>query len=254
MAFAVSALAGVLLLAIFVGLAVVRRPRFVSESPGSPHAPQTATTQRTQPVSPPPTEPEMKQKTIFDGHSARGWMLCNRAPLPSRNIQREGLNPHRSGSYLVVYEYKLGDFILDFDYKLAEGCNTGVFLRVSDLSDPVQTGIEVSLDTTRHGDDRDSGGFIGLFAPTEYAQKPAGQWNHMTITASGPRLAVSLNGKQVSSIDLDSWQPGREGNPGPAHLSQTRSVAHLARLGYLGFQDLGGDCWFNDISLQTRTP
>ena len=54
--------------------------------------------------------------------------------MPPRQVQRDGMNPHGTGSYLVVYEQKLGDFILDFDYKLSKGCNSGVFLRVGDNS------------------------------------------------------------------------------------------------------------------------
>ena len=199
----------------------------------------------------PQAQPLMKQQIIFDGQSPRGWMLCNRTPLPSRNIQHDGLNPHQSGSYLVVYEHKLGDFVLDFDYKLSKGCNSGVFLRVNDLNDPVQTGIEVSLDDTRHGDDRDSGGFHRLLAPSDYTQKPAGQWNHMTILARGPRLTVALNAKEVSTIDLDSWTPAEKGRDGSDQPFPNRAIANLARIGYLGFQDLGRDCWFRNMILTT---
>ena len=172
--------------------------------------------------------------------------------VPPQNIQPDGLNPHRSGSYLVVYEQKLGDFVLEFDYKLSKGCNSGVFLRVSDLNNPVQTGIEVALDDTRRGDDRDSGGFHGLVAPHVYAQKPAGQWNHMTITAQGPRLAVSLNDTEVSSINLDLWTKQGKRPDGRSRFKD-RAVARMARTGYLGFQDLGGDCWFKNIVLKRIT-
>ena len=65
-------------------------------------------------------------------------MLCNRKELPRSQLQRDGLNPHGTGSYLVVYHEKLSDFELDFDYKLQKGCNSGVFLRVGDLADPVR--------------------------------------------------------------------------------------------------------------------
>ncbi len=91
---------------------------------------------------------EEEFRTIFDGKNSRGWMLCDKKPLKPSHIQRDGLNPHGTGSYLVVYEEKLADFELDFDYKLDKGCNSGVFLRVSDLTDPVRTGLEVQLSTT----------------------------------------------------------------------------------------------------------
>ncbi len=87
-------------------------------------------------------------KVIFDGESGTGWILCDKKPVPKANVQADGLNPHGAGSYLVVHEKKYADYVLDFDYKLTKGCNSGVFIRVSDLADPVMTGIEVALDDT----------------------------------------------------------------------------------------------------------
>jgi hypothetical protein len=198
--------------------------------------------------TPPPAI--VRKFKIFDGHTTQGWMLSNRRPVPASNVQPDGLNPHRSGSYLLVYDRKVGDFVLDFDYKLSKGCNSGVFLRVSDLNNPIETGIEVALDDTTWGDDRDSGGFFGLVAPSSQEQKPSGQWNHMTVSARGPLLTVDLNGREVSSIDLDVWtEPGNRPD-GSNHRFSNRAIDRLPRTGYLGFQDLGGDCWFRNIVIE----
>ncbi len=196
--------------------------------------------------------PEPVVRTIFDGKSNRGWMLTNRKPLPPDRIQPDGLNPHGTGSYIVVYEKKLGDFVLDFDYKLSRGCNSGVFLRVGDLGDPVNTGIEVALDDTMGTSYVDSGAFYDLVAPDANVQNPAVQWNHMTITAEGPILAVSLNGKAVSRINLDEWTVAGKRPDGTDHKFKKRPISDLPRTGYLGFQDHGRDCWFRDITLKTR--
>jgi serine/threonine protein kinase len=203
-------------------------------------------------VNPPsPPAPEWTSRTIFDGKSPRGWMLTNRRPLPRKHVQPDGLDPHGAGSYLVVYEQKLGDFILDFDYKLSKGCNSGVFLRVSDLDDPVNTGIEVSLQDSDGTGVEDPGAIYGLVAPSVNVQKPAGEWNHMTITAQGPVIAVLLNGKGISRINLDEWTvPGKRPD-GSAQKFTKVAFAKLSRSGYLGFQDLIGDCWFRNILLKT---
>ena len=240
-----------MLLAAFVAFLISRTSpeRTVDESGPRPSSADSADTARpVNLINPGRTDPEAK--TIFDGSTGKGWILCNRAPVPSQNIQADGLNPHLSGSYLVVYEQRLGDFQLDFDYKLSSGCNSGVFLRVSDLKNPVHTGIEVALDDMTRNDDHDSSAFNGLVAPTVHAQKPSGEWNHMTILAEGPRLAVSLNGREVNSLDLDSWTvPGKRPD-GSDHDFKDVIVAQMARSGYVGFQDLGGDCWFKNIVLK----
>ncbi len=196
--------------------------------------------------------------SIFDGTSGTGWMLCDnqKRSVPSANIQRDGLNPHNSGTYLVVYDEKLGDFELDFDYKLTKGCKSGVFLRVSDLTNPIHTGIEVALDDAigigngKH----DTGAFFDLVAPVENAQKPAGQINHMTITAIGPKISVVLNEKEVSTIDLNQWnEPGKRPD-GSSHKFDNVAIGKLPRTGYVGFQDQNGDCWFSRIRMRKLSP
>lgn len=196
-------------------------------------------------------QPEWVARTIFDGRNARDWMLTSQRPLPRKHVQPAGLNPHGTGSYLVVYRHKLGDFILDFDYKLSRGCDTGVFLRVGDLDDPVHTGLEVSIEDSPGTADEAPGAIHGLVAPSVNAQRPAGQWNHMTITARGPMIVVSLNGTDVSRIRLDEWTvPGKRPD-GTPHRFAPLALARLPRRGYLGFQDLVGDCWFKDIVVRT---
>jgi hypothetical protein len=189
-------------------------------------------------------------KTIFDGSTSTGWILCDKQPMPKANAQPDGLNPHGTGSYLVVHETKYSDFVLDFDYKLSKGCNSGVFIRVSDLANPVYTGIEVALDdTTGHGM-HDPGAFYDLVAPKENTQKPAGEWNHMTITANGPKITVSLNGTEVTAIDLDRWtEPGKRPD-GSTHKFENVAIGKLPRSGYLGFQDHGSDCWFKNVKIK----
>ncbi len=195
--------------------------------------------------------PQSLVRTIFDGKSSKGWMLTNRKPLPSDRIQPDGLNPHGTGSYLVAHEKKLGDFVLEFDYKLSKGCNSGLFVRVGDLDDPVNTGIEVALDETTGNGYTDSGAFYDLVAPSENAQKPTGEWNHMSIMAAGPVLAVALNGKDVSRINLDEWTVTGKRPDGTDHKFRKRPIAEFPRSGYIGFQDHGRDCWFKNIVLKT---
>jgi hypothetical protein len=239
------------LAAIAALIAVVARLAPRSGDAGSPTvaAPPAAVDGEDRPK--PSPEPVWVARTIFGGRDAGEWMLTNKRPVPRGNLQPDGLNPRGAGSYLVVYRRPLGDFILDFDYKLGPGCDSGVFLRVGDLDDPLHTGIEVSLrDSTGEGDE-DSGAFRGLVTPSANAQKPAGAWNHMTITARGPSIAVTLNGIEVSRIQLDEWTvPGRRPD-GTSHDWTNVALAKIPRSGYLGLQDLVGDCWFRDVVVRT---
>jgi hypothetical protein len=190
-------------------------------------------------------------KTIFDGSSGDGWIINNGSkPLPKANVQADGLNPHGSGGYIVVHDKPHGDFVLDFDYKLSKGCNSGVFIRVGDLKDPINTGIEVAIDDTTGSGLHDPGAFYDLVAPRVNAQKPQGEWNHMTIIARGPRIEVAINNEPVSTINLDQWtEPGKRPD-GTKHKFSRVTVKDLPRSGYLGFQDHGQDCWYKNIKLK----
>jgi hypothetical protein len=193
---------------------------------------------------------EKEFKVIFDGNSGTGWILCDKKPLPKDHVQSDGLNPHGTGSYLVVHETQYGDFVFDFDYKLTKGCNSGVFIRTSNLNDPVNTGIEVAIDDTTGSGMHDSGALYDLVATKENAQKPAGEWNHMTITARGPKMTVTLNDKEVSTINLEEWnEPGKRPD-GSSHKFTNVAIGKLPRAGYLGFQDHGSDCWFKNVKIK----
>jgi hypothetical protein len=192
-------------------------------------------------------------RSLFDGSSAKGWILCDHKPLPPSHLQADGLNPHGTGSYLVVHEETFGDFELDFEYKLSRGCNSGVFLRVGDLKDPVYTGLEVALDDTTGSGLHDSGALYDLVAPGTNVQKPAGEWNWMTIRAAGPRISVTLNGKEVTSINLDEWNEAGKRPDGSSHKFSNVAIGKLPRSGFLGFQDHGSDCWFRKVRIKPAT-
>ena len=190
-------------------------------------------------------------KVLFDGTSSSGWKLNIGGDLPKANVQTDGLNPHKSGGYIVIHEKPYGDFVLDFDYKISKGCNSGVFLRVGEPKDPVYTGLEIAIDDTTGTGMHDTGAFYDLKAPKVNAQKPVGEWNHMTITAKGPKIAIVLNGEAVSDIDLSEFKEVGKRPDGSNHKFDKVKIADFARPGYLGFQDHGHDCWYKNVKIKT---
>ncbi|MDB5350253.1 MAG: hypothetical protein JWN86_1500 [Planctomycetota bacterium] len=193
---------------------------------------------------------EEGSKSLFDGKSPTGWKLNSGGDLPKANIQEDGLNPHGSGGYIVMYEKPYKDFVLDFDYKLSKGCNSGVFLRVGEPKDPVYTGLEIAIDDTTGTGMHDSGAFYDLVAPKVNAQKPLGEWNHMTITAKGTKIDIVLNGEKVSDIDLSKFTETGKRPDGSPHKFEKVKVSDFNRTGYLGFQDHGQDCWYKNIKIK----
>jgi hypothetical protein len=128
-----------------------------------------------------------------------------------------------------------GDFALELEYKIPEDGNSGVFVRVREKDDPVETGIEVQINDV-HGKEEltahDCGGVIGTVGPSKNMAKPADEWNKMRITVMGTQLKVNLNGEQVVNVNL-----------------QNTSRSDRPMKGYIGLQDHGLPLQFRNVSI-----
>ena len=141
----------------------------------------------------------------------------------------------RYNAYLWT-DRKYADFVLDLEFKIPKGGNSGVFIRVRDADRPVGSGIEVQINDS-HGRKRvgahDCGGIIGTVGPTKNMAKPAGEWNRMIVTCRGPRLQVQLNGEKIVDLQLDKSR------------AKDRPLT-----GYVGLQDHGLPIWFRSVKLR----
>ncbi len=204
-----------------------------------------------------PQEMEAGWELLFDGRTTRGWMTPKREPLPGSHVQHGALNPHPT-DYMLVLEKPRDSFQLTLDFKLSKGCNSGVFFRTTPLTprppkDLGYNGLEVALDDTRTAGNHDTGAIYDLQAPRNNAMKPAGEWNHLVLTVRGPEVRVEVNGEVVNELNLDDFPQPFTRPDGTRHKFDIAFKSH-PRLGYIGLQDHGGDCWFKNIKLRQLEP
>ena len=103
----------------------------------------------------------------WQGHS--GWKNNTKKPIAAK-VEDGALNPHGSGGYVIVYKKQFGDFVLKCDVKMDQpNCNSGIFVRIGDLKDPVQTGLEVQIITDKKPDLHGFGAIYDLVAPSKNA-------------------------------------------------------------------------------------
>ena len=141
--------------------------------------------------------------------------------------------------------------MLDVDFKVVQGTNSGIFLRTSDPKDPVQSGIEIQVAGAAPGRPLGTGsvgGIYDLVAPRVNALKPD-DWNHYTITCAGPNISVVLNGQPVSEANLDLWTTARQ-SPTGAPNKFDKPLKDFARSGYVGLQDHGSPVWYRHIVIK----
>ena len=149
--------------------------------------------------------------SLYNGTDLTGWVTSGNWIVEKDGVlliqPREGEQGwQRYGDYLWS-EKKYKDFVLDVEYAYPQGGNSGVYFRVADRGNPVETGIEAQiLDSSNKAGPlghHDHGGIIRTVGATKNMSRPPNQWNRMVVTCVGNHLQVDLNGEQITNIQLN---------------------------------------------------
>ena len=148
---------------------------------------------------------------LYNGKDLSGWKTDGNWSPQEKGVLLIQPRPgekgwKRFGSYLWS-EKKYKDFILDVEYSYPAGGNSGIFFRVGDTANPVQTGIEAQIldSSAKKGvpTPHDHGGIIRTIGASKNMSKAPGEWNRMIVCARGTHLEVDLNGHKIVDIMLD---------------------------------------------------
>jgi hypothetical protein len=205
--------------------------------------------------------------TLFNGDDISAWTT----ETGDWRIEEGILVLKNKGDYNMVNSSYLwtkqtyGDFVLELDFKIDDeplfglekfngqgrGGNSGVFIRVEDRADPVQTGIEIQVGPLKEDDNLSRGSVGGVFdlMPPSANMYMPGKWNHYRITCKGSQVTVELNGRETANIDLDNWVTARM-NPDGSKNKFRRPLKDFARAGYIGLQDHGTPAYYRDIRIK----
>ncbi len=144
-------------------------------------------------------EPPKGFVALFNGENLDGWQAKKNGWAVE-----DGVLVRKPGSGYIWTKKSFGDFVLDLEVKVSSRCNSGIFFR-TDPKNAVQGGFEIQvMDTTgktklgKH----DHGAFYDALAPSANPAKPVGQWDRFIVTCKGPKITVSINGKQLSLIHI----------------------------------------------------
>ena len=142
----------------------------------------------------------------------------------------------RYGDYLWLKNaYK--DFQCEFEYRHEKGGNSGFYFNVPDRQQAVGAVVEVQIRDSAGVEKLDAhsvtGGVLPGIAPRANATKPAGEWNHMSVTSIGEEITVRLNGVLVNNVSL----------------SHPR-LSTKAKQGFIGFQDHGLPFWLRNVRIR----
>jgi hypothetical protein len=195
---------------------------------------------------------------LFDGKHLDAWDFHPESGAWAINRQGE-LYPAKPGPDLVS-KRRYCDFVMEVDFKMIakRKSNSGVFIRVHDPGQDVNTGMEVQiLDDADYGVGFDAGNANGalydLVRPAVDANKPLGQWNHFRITANDSLITIELNGRKIVSADLNRWTTAGK-NPDGGHNKFPYAIGELPREGFLCLQNYNATpVWFRNVRIKPLT-
>jgi len=218
-------------------------------------------------------------KILFDGSSVFGWRGYGEDKMPDCWSNKEGLLcffPTEESRGDLVYAYRFKNFILECDWNISEGGNSGIFILASEVTSRQPKGslmlrdIYISspeyqlLDDENHPDAHKgatgthrSGALYDMIPPCVFNSKPHAEWNHTRIVCDRGHVEHWLNG--VKLLEYRLWVPEwdamidaskfNEDNWPMANLLM-KNIGTYDHRGYIGLQDHGDVVFFKNIRVK----
>lgn len=182
-------------------------------------------------------------RPLFNGTDLTGWEGADKDAAECWLVDEgELVCTGKPGPWLRSTE-EYGDFELRLEYKLKEGGNSGVYIRVpkDGKHHGDGSGIEVQIlddNAERYKELKAyqySGSLYAIVAAEPRVSKPASDWNTMTIRCEGTKYEVHHNGQQVVKSD-ETAAP---------------ELAKRLTKGYLGLQNHNEEVRFRNVVIKS---
>lgn len=151
------------------------------------------------------------------------------------------------------------NFVLDLEFKNAEGTNSGVIVYCSDIDNWIPNSVEIQIaddfseQWSKQPKTWQCAAIFGHLAAKKSMVKKPGEWNRMTITCKEGLIQVVLNGELVTEMDMKLWTSAKtnpDGSEIPSWLSKPK--AELPTRGKIGLQGkhAGAPIYFRNIKIK----
>lgn len=178
-------------------------------------------------------------RSLFDGKTLNGWRAYKTQDPPRGWTVVDGTITKERGAQDLVTKDQFGDFELEFEWKIGEEGNSGIFYRGTEEYDHIYwSAPEYQLeDNVKAADnktaDRRTGALYALIPAPDGHDHPAGDWNKTRLVVRGNHVEHWLNDFKLLEYELGSadWK---------AKVAASKFGAWpnygLAKRGYIGIQ------------------
>ena len=197
---------------------------------------------------------------LFDGKDLKGWRGYKKPDATGTRwtvengmltISSSGAGDTR-GARDLISEATYDQFDLRWEWKIAQGGNSGVKYFVLEDQDSA-IGHEYQLiDDERHpdakiGPHRQTAALYDVFPAHDRPLKPAGEWNTSEVIVKGLHVTHILNGTTVLEYDLES-----PALTAAIEKSKFKSIARFGKPqnGHILVQDHGDQVWYRKIEIK----
>jgi hypothetical protein len=183
---------------------------------------------------------------LFDGRTLEGWH-ADGGDIAAWAAEDGILRCVGQGGGWLATDKIYSDFILELDWKIPPGGNSGVGLRFPPESHVSRTGMEIQILDDYADKHRDikpaqyTGSIYYQVAAKQGIANPPGEWNHYRITCDGPLVVIELNGTEVTRADMDEHTVG-QGDLTP--------LSERPRSGHIGVQNHQTGVDFRNIRIK----
>ncbi len=178
----------------------------------------------------------------FNGTNLDGWQVIGNEE--AWGVEDGLLYTDGAGSGWISTENQYDDFIVELEFQVPKGGNSGLFIRAPHEGNPAAEGLEIQIldDYADRYADLQPWQFTGSIyfeqAVSKRVTKSFGEWQSMKVHAEGSKIKVLLNGELVINTDLIRYMDNAPNHPGL-----------LKRKGYIGLQNHGDRVYFRNISI-----
>ncbi|MEK6481559.1 DUF1080 domain-containing protein [Catalinimonas sp. 4WD22] len=208
------------------------------------------------------SEPVAQESTeqwimLFDGNDVSHWRNYNEDGFNWDVVNGELTTDGSSGDIITKDTYE--NYILEFDWKIEKGGNSGVIYNVVEdekYGSTYETGPEYQLiDAENYKEVHDyeledaqvTAANYALHVPTSQPTKPAGEYNHSKIVVNNGKVEHWLNGEKV--VDYELWTPEWEEKVAQTKFKDMPDYGK-AKSGHIALQGHGDAVWFKEIKIK----